>query len=162
MGLFGALGNREAKVRIKVAQFVAVVLTALALVPYGAHLLGMPNKMGLDRDHYLIVQSIYRGWSLLGVVVIGAVLANVLLAILVRGHTAAAVCALVAAILILSGLGIFFRWTYAANQVTSNWTVPANDWRMLRAQWEYSHAANAALTFLALCSTIGSVLLRSA
>ena len=41
-GLFSARGNREAKVRIKVAQFVAVVLTALALVPHGAHLLEMP------------------------------------------------------------------------------------------------------------------------
>jgi hypothetical protein len=115
----------------------------------------------LDRDHYLTVQSIYSGWALLGVVLIGAVLANIFLAVLLRGHTAAMVCALLSAILILSGLGIFFRWTYPANQATSNWTILPDGWRVLRTQWEYSHAANAVLTFIALCSTTESVLLRS-
>ncbi|WP_428490221.1 hypothetical protein [Rhodopila sp.] len=146
---------------VKIVQFAAIILTALALVPFGAHLLELHNKIGLDRDHYMTVQSIYRGWALLGVVLIGAALANFFLAILTRDHTAAAMCAALAAILILLGLGIFLRWTYAANQATSNWSVLPNDWRMLRAHWEYSHAANAVLTFIALCLTVGSVVFRS-
>jgi hypothetical protein len=40
------------------------VLTALALVPAGAHLFELPNKIGLSQDRYFIVQSIYRGWAL--------------------------------------------------------------------------------------------------
>ena len=54
--------------------------------------------------------------------------------------------------LILAGtLAIFFAWTYPANQATNNWTTVAADWESLRSQWEFSHAANAVLTFIALC-----------
>ena len=48
-------------------------------------------------------------------------------------------------------LAVFFAWTDPANVATQNWTsVPAN-WQTLRQQWEYSHAANAALSSLAFC-----------
>jgi hypothetical protein len=53
---------------------------------------------------------------------------------------------------------IFFIWTYPANQATDNWaTIPAN-WEQLRWQWEYSHAANALITFVAFCSVTLSAL----
>ena len=40
----------------------------------------------------------------------------------------------------------------------SNWTsVPAN-WEILRRHWEYSHAVNAAIVFLALCLVTASAL----
>ena len=49
-------------------------------------------------------------------------------------------------------------WTYPASQATDNWTtIPAN-WEQLRRQWEYSHAANALVTFVAFCSLTLSVL----
>ena len=41
----------------------AVILTAVALVPSGAHLAELPNKLSLDRDQYFVVQQIYRGWA---------------------------------------------------------------------------------------------------
>jgi hypothetical protein len=47
---------------VKLLQFVAMVLTALALVPGGAHLLELPNKIHLGESNYFITQSIYRGW----------------------------------------------------------------------------------------------------
>jgi hypothetical protein len=47
---------------------------------------------------------------------------------------------------------VFFTWTYPANQATADWTVVPDDWRELRRHWEYAHAANAVLTFLALCA----------
>ena len=53
--------------------------------------------------------------------------------------------------LIAATLAIFFVWTYPANQATANWTVPTPNWQALRTQWEYAHAVNAVLTFLALC-----------
>jgi hypothetical protein len=49
---------------LKVVQFLALVLTALALVPAGAHLFALPNKINLAAEQYFIVQNIYRGWSL--------------------------------------------------------------------------------------------------
>jgi hypothetical protein len=46
---------------LRVIQFLVVMLTALALIPPGAHLFELPNKMDLPRDAYLTVQSIYAG-----------------------------------------------------------------------------------------------------
>ena len=137
------------------------MLTALALVPAGAHLFELPNKIGLPQQDYFVVQGIYRGWALFGVVLIGALIANLMLAILVRGARTPFWLALVAFILIGSTLVIFFTWTYPANQATSNRTVAPADWQALRAQWEYAHAANAVLTFVALCCvTLAALLTR--
>jgi hypothetical protein len=144
---------------LRVAQFLAIVFTALALVPAGAHLFELPNKIGLAQDEYFIVQNIYRGWALFGIVLLGALAANLALAIMVRRQRGPFWLAFLAFLLVAATLVIFFTWTYPANRATSNWTaVPAN-WQELRTQWEYAHAANAVLTFLALCAVTLSVLL---
>jgi hypothetical protein len=54
---------------LRLLQFVAVILTALALVPSGAHMFELPHKIALTEEQYFVVQSIYRGWSLFGAVV---------------------------------------------------------------------------------------------
>ena len=56
---------------LKFVQFLALALTAIALIPAGAHLFALPNKIGLPQEQYLIVQGIYRGWALLGVRIVG-------------------------------------------------------------------------------------------
>lgn len=53
---------------MRTLQFVAIVLTALALVPGGAHLFALPNKIHLREADYFITQGIYFGWSLFGIV----------------------------------------------------------------------------------------------
>jgi hypothetical protein len=68
--------------------------------------------------------------------------------------------ALVASLLMLASLAIFFIWTYPANQATSNWTVAPANWASLRTLWEYSHAANAVITFLALCAVTASLVTK--
>ena len=144
---------------LRVAQFLAIVFTALALVPAGAHLFELPNKIGLGQEEYFVVQNIYRGWALFGIVLFGALAANLALAIMVRRQRAPFWLAFLAFLLVAATLVIFCTWTYPANQATSNWTaVPAN-WEELRLQWEYAHAAHAVLTFLALCAVTLSVLL---
>jgi hypothetical protein len=55
-------------------------------------------------------------------------------------------------------LAIFLLWTLPANQATGNWTSVPGNWDTLRRQWEYSHAANAGIAFIALCLTALSVL----
>ena len=144
---------------LKVVQFAAVVLTALALVPGGAHAFALLNKINLGAEQYFIVQSIYRGWALFGVVLLGALLANVVLALmLLRRGGAAFLLASLAFCCIALTLAIFFVWTYPANQATGNWTSIPDDWKQLRVQWEYSHAVNAVMTFVALCSVTLSAL----
>jgi len=143
---------------LKAVQLLALVLTALALVPAGAHLFTLLNKIDLAQEQYFIVQNIYRGWALFGIVWIGALLANFALAMMLRGRGRPFILALIAGLCVVVMFAIFFIWTYPANQATDNWTtIPAN-WEQLRRQWEYSHAANALVTFVAFCAVALSVL----
>ncbi len=144
---------------LALARFLAIVLTALALAPGLAHVLELPHKIALDREDYLVVQGIYRGWSLLGIVLVGALAANVVVFLQSRRRGGAAEWALTAALLLIASLAIFFVWTYPVNQITANWTVAPPDWQALRARWEYSHAANALVTFLALCAAAAAGLM---
>jgi len=145
---------------VKALQFVAMILTALALVPGGAHLFALPNKIHLAAADYFIVQNIYRNWALFGVVLVAAFLANIALAVLLRGRGAPFAFTLINAVCLLATLAIFFVFTFPANQVTNNWTeVPAN-WEQLRRQWEFSHAVNACITFIGFCSLTISLLVQ--
>ena len=144
---------------LKVSQFSAIVSTAVALVPSGAHFFELPNKIGLSQEEYFTVQTIYYGWAWFGIVLAGAVAATLSLTVMLRDQRRPFWLALVAFIIIAGTLVIFFTWTYPANQATSNWTVVPANWRELRAQWEYSHAVNAILTFVALCTVTQAVVL---
>lgn len=146
---------------LRVAQFFAIVLTALALVPAGAHLFELPNKIGLAEEQYFTVQNIYRGWALFGFVLFGALTSNLILTVILRHRRAPFWLALAAFLSVAGTLVIFFIWTYPANQATSNWTVVPANWRELRAQWEYAHAASAVLNFVGLCLvTLSSLMTR--
>jgi hypothetical protein len=143
---------------LRLAQFFTIILIALALVPAGAHLFELPNKVALPQDQYFVVQGIYRGWALFGIVLFAALAASLVLAVLLRGRGAAFWLALGAFALIAATLAIFFVWTFPANQATNNWTAVPADWMALRTQWEFAHATNAILTFVALCLATLSVL----
>jgi hypothetical protein len=144
---------------MKTLQFIAIVLTALALVPSGAHLFALPNKIHLSESNYFITQNVYRGWALLGIVLIAALLANAALAFLMRGQRVPFVFTVVSLFCLIATLVIFFAFVFPANQATNNWTVVADNWEELRWQWEMSHAVNAVITFVALCLLTISVLL---
>jgi hypothetical protein len=138
--------------RLRMLQFLAIVLTALALVPGGAHFFELWNKIGLDREAYFTVQHIYDGWALFGIVLFAALGANLLLAVALRRQPRAARLAGAGFALVGLTLVLFFLWVFPANQATQNWTVAPADWERLRVEWEWTHAANAVLTFLALCA----------
>ena len=143
---------------LKLVQFLALILTALALVPSGAHLFELPNKIGLTQEQYFTVQAIYRGWALFGIVLFPAVAANLLLAVMVRRERKPFWLALIACLCLAGTVAIFFAWTYPANQATANWTRVPENWTALRAHWEYAHAVNAVITFAALCAVTLSLL----
>lgn len=145
-----------------VLRLVTLGLTALILIPGGAHLFELPGKIGLDRDAYFTVQAIYAGWALFGIPLFAAIGANLLLYFLERRrHPATAHWALIAASLITISLAIFFGWVFPGNQATVNWTVPPDNWETLRRNWEYGHAVNAVITTLALIATALAVVKRT-
>lgn len=139
-------------------QFLAVLLTALYLVPTGAHLFELPNKIGLPQQPYFVVQQIYRGWAWFGMVIPAAIAANLAAGLILLRRRRRPWPAFAAGFLLLLSLVVFFAWTYPTNQATHNWTFVPPDWQALRQQWEASHAANAILTFLALCCATWSAM----
>ncbi len=143
---------------IRIIQFLAVVISAIALIPAGAHLAALPNKIAMPVADYFIVQGIYSGWAILGLLWPAALIVDIVLASVVRAQAWPFWLAVFAALCFVLMLAIFVTWTLPANQATQNWTtVPAN-WDVLRRQWECSHAVNAVLAFAAFCLATMSVL----
>ena len=143
---------------MKVLQFIAMALTALALVPAGAHFFELPNKIHLAQNDYFIVQTIYRGWALFGIVLFGALVSTLALAIVTRELAAPFVLVVISVLCQLATLVIFFLFTFPANQATHNWTAVPENWEALRRQWEYAHAASAVIAFAAFCALTLSLL----
>lgn len=114
-----------------------------------AHLLEMPHKMELSMDDYKVVQTIYRGWSSLGIIQAGAVISTLILLFYVRQSTTVFRLTLIAFLCLALTLVIFFIYTYPVNVATDNWTRLPQNWTDLRRQWEYSHAASAVLELIA-------------
>jgi ABC-type branched-subunit amino acid transport system permease subunit len=144
--------------RLKTAYFFAILFNALALVPAGAHLFALPNKIGLPQEQYFVAQGVYRGWALFGIVIVAALLANLALVVMLRRRRAPFLWALIALLAIVGTQIIFWTWTYPANQATANWTQVPDNWRALRDQWEYAHAAGAVLNLIALAAAVLSLL----
>lgn len=136
---------------LKSVQFLALIFTALAMIPYGAHLFALPNKIGMTQEQYFVAQAAYRGWALVGIVLFPAMLLNIVLAYLLRGERPGFAWAVAACVCMAATLPIFFTWTYPGNVATQNWTVVPANWAELRWQWEYSHAVNAVLMFASFC-----------
>ena len=139
-------------------RFLALLFVVLAMVPAFAHLLELPNKIGLPRDEYLVVQQIYRGWALLGIVVFGALLSTLILTVILRQQRRPFILSLIAFLCIVGTQVVFWTFTYPTNQETQNWTILPEHWPALRRQWEYSHATSAGLNFIAFVALVLSTL----
>lgn len=147
---------------LKTIRFLSLLFAALALVPAGAHLFELPNKIGLSAADYLTVQQIYRGWALFGFVVLPVLVLTLTLTIMSRGRGDAFIAALIAFLCIAGTQVVFWTYTYPANAQTNQWTMLPASWEQLRMQWEYSHAASAVLNLIAVIALILSVLLEPA
>ena len=106
-----------------------------------------------------MVQAIYAGWAWFAIPIIAAIVLNgALFVIERRRNRASARAALISALLIITSLGVFFVWVFPANQATVNWTQVPDNWQEHRRQWEYGHAANSLIVFVALLATSRAIL----
>jgi hypothetical protein len=142
----------------RILYSLAFLFAALSLGPALAHLLELPNKIGLPRDAYFTVQAIYRGWAFLGVVIFGALLSTLALSIALRRERRPMIFAAAALICIVLAQTAFWTYTYPVNVATQNWTQIPPNWEELRRQWEYSHAVGATLTLASMMALVTSVL----
>lgn len=139
-------------------RLLAVVSVALCLVPAGAHFFELANKMSLSPAEYMTVQKIYAGWSFFGIAIVAALLLTLMHTFMVRGNRSAFLLSLTALLCLAATQVIFWMFTYPMNVASNNWTVTPEDFEAARRQWEYSHAVNAVLTFVALVAITLAVL----
>jgi hypothetical protein len=144
--------------KLKMVRFFAVVFVALALVPGGAHLSELPNKITMPPDQYMVVQQICRGWALFGIVVFAALIFTGAHTLLVRREPTALRLSLTAFLCLAAAQAIFWIFTFPMNVASADWSKIPDHFEAARRQWEYSHAAGAALTLVALFALIGSLL----
>jgi hypothetical protein len=67
---------------ITAIQFLAVVLTALALAPGRANIIELSRELRLRQEPYYALQVVYRGWDLFAVVLVAALAANLARAVM--------------------------------------------------------------------------------
>ncbi len=130
-------------------KLAALIFAALALVPAGAHLASLPNKIDRAPDAYMVMQQAYRGWALFGIVIYGALLTTALTAIVMRRQRGPFWLAIASFLFLAATQFVFWIFTYPANAATNNWTVMPENFEFWRQQWEYSHAISALLTLVA-------------
>lgn len=138
-------------------RVLTIVSIALYLVPTGAHLFELAGKMTMSPPDYMVVQTIYSGWALFGIVILAAMLLTLLHAVLRRGERTVLLLSLASFLCLVATQVIFWVFTYPMNVASSNWTVTPDHFDTARPQWEYSHAASAVLTFLALVAIASAV-----
>lgn len=142
----------------RAALFVALMATAVALGAAMAHLLELPNKIGLAREPYFIVQGIYAGWWQLAYVLVMQLAGILAVSWLWRRHPAVMHAALAALLCLVAAQVVFWVWTEPANVATRNWTFAPDNWETLRRQWEYSHAGGAVLQLACMAFLVISAL----
>ena len=119
---------------VRTVSFLALVFTALALVPYASHLFSLLNKIDMTQEQYFTAQLVYRNWALMGLVLFPAMLINVVLAYMLHAERVGFLFAVMGCICMAATFPIFFAWTYPANVATQNWTVQPANWTELRRQ----------------------------
>jgi hypothetical protein len=144
---------------LQALQVLLLTALAVSLIPAGAHLFEMAGKLNLSAEAYMQVQTIYAGWALFGISIFLSLVLLALHAWLLRHDRRAMWLSLLALALIGLTQVIFWTYTQPMNALTENWTVAPPDISAARAQWEYSHAVNAVLTFAAFLAGAASVVL---
>ncbi|CAN7306678.1 hypothetical protein [Mesorhizobium caraganae] len=99
-------------------RVISFIFVALAFIPAGAHFFAMFNKMKLDGTSYLAAQRAYDGWSLFGIVVLGALLSTAALAVLLYRSGGSFGFIVVAFLSIGATQFAFWTLTYPVNRAT--------------------------------------------
>lgn len=150
--------------RIQTWQFITIMLAALSLSPSIAHLLELPRRMKFAQQLWVqvtVFENVYRLFGSVGAVFeVGAIVAAMVLAFLVRKHRSVFYWTLGGAMLLALAFVSWIVFVAPMNDEFAQWLtnpVPPN-WTRYRNQWEYAHAINAVIKLLGLSLLVLSVL----
>jgi hypothetical protein len=105
----------------------------------------------------MTVQKIYAGWSFFGIAIVAALVLTSTHTFMVRDNRTAFLLSFAAVLCLAATQVIFWMFTYPINAASNSWTTMPANFEVARRQWEYSHAVNAVLTFVALVAITLSV-----
>lgn len=150
---------------LRMWRLVTIMLLSLSMATAFCHLLEMPAKLKIDGARWLtLLQTLYPlAFGTVGAAAeIGAVVAAVVLAFLVRRRRPAFGWMLLATLCLVAAHAAFWVWVAPVNATMAPLTPEAlpPDWMRLRNQWEYTHAARAILQVVALGFLVFSVLIE--
>jgi hypothetical protein len=121
---------------VKRLYFLAIMLTAIAMGAALAHLFELPNKINLGAADYLTVQRNYDNWWIVGLSVPLAVLSVLALTVGLRGTGAPFTFALLALLLLIGELVVFWGFTApsTARPIMGTLVMSVLDWRSMPNQ----------------------------
>jgi hypothetical protein len=143
---------------LKTWRFFTIMLTAAAFAAALAHLMELPGKMEYDARLYVLLhRTLYptfgqtAGWAE------GLALFSVIgLAWRVRKRGMASALTVIAAVCQAAAMAVFVVYVHPANVTMSSWSLDSipPEWTAWRDQWEYAHAARAALFTVAMAAQV--------
>lgn len=143
-------------------RFLTLTLIALGLAPAFSHALELRPKLQYDAELYLTLhRTLYEFYGKIGgIFEIGAVVAALVLAYLVRDRRPALPATLLGAAFMVAAHAAYWIWVAPMNALMLSWPVdgPPADWMRARDQWEYTHLARFFLQLFALAAIEVSIL----
>lgn len=149
---------------VPVWRFMTVILASLSMAMAFAHLLEMPPRLEWDARMWIattVEGNVFRLFGTIGAAIETlAWIAALVLAYLVRHHRKLSFYSTLAgATLLLAAFVVWWMFVFPVNSEMAGWTIgtfPEN-WSEWRTQWEYAHAARAALLIAGFGALVLSV-----
>ncbi|MGQ0642102.1 MAG: DUF1772 domain-containing protein [Gemmatimonadaceae bacterium] len=148
---------------LKAWRFITIMLTAVLMTMGFTHVWQLPPRLTYEGSLWLDTLTFYVKFGPAGpgpIIEVAAILSTVVLLFLERGRRPAFVLTLSALIALALSTAAWWLFVYPVNRELLIWTadtLPQN-WTDFRDQWEYTHAARAALMFVALGTLVYSVI----
>jgi hypothetical protein len=143
-------------------RFLTIMLTALGMGMAFGHVLEMPAKLAYQAPVWLLLQqTLYGNFRVLGLLLeVGALACALTLCMLVRAHRPTLGWTLLATVCLLGAQAAWWLGVLPVNAQVAQFTAETlpPDWKLLRVQWEYTHAVRAVLQASALAALVLSVL----
>jgi len=146
---------------LTVTRFVSLALGALNLGLAWAHLVEMGPKRAMSGPEWLATQRIYRDFGkVAGITVPTALLSTLTTLALVRRRRPATLLTALGGLCTAATVAIWAWFNEPVNRELVEWQADAlpADWERRRDQWEFAHAASAALHTVSLAALLVAAL----
>ena len=128
-------------------RFLTMLFALIPLSVLLSNLFEMPDKINLSKDNYEVIQGYSSELVWLVLFEIGALIMTIVLIVIEKKKKRTYKHLLLALICFAVSITLFFIFILPADITTNNWSDFPTDWQPLRAQWEYSNAIRAILSF---------------